>query len=268
MRIRSKIRIPTIGIHKLSAKIILIRGLTPESTLLSQKEIADYLKRPLSSVNYHILRLKEEGIFNEIMFLTPHGKVVFQKLVGCVQNTKKLRAHKIVGTFKLVLAYKDFSEVKNKYIKISNGKYDGFRLDFNECVIIFYTPLKITYYLPCVYGDSISELYTEAYEKFIVPLKTYLETLFPSLKIDQYEIASICINHLALLNHPLAETFKKFNVQYASDRLEIDHSNVIPELETVHKETSVQDMDKILDYEKLIRGSFSSNHTPQNDNPT
>ena len=41
----------------------------------------------------------------------------------------------------------------------------------------------------------------------------------------------------------------------------MDHSNGVPELETVHKKHSVRDMDKILDYENLVRGSFNCNNS-------
>jgi len=255
VKISRKIRILT-GYSGLQTKIILLRGFTSEETLLTQKEFANQLRRPLSSINYNVKSLKKKGILTRLNFLTPDGKVVFQKTKGYLDNTKKLRGHKIFGEFILTEDYKDFENVKDKYLKISNSpKHKGFKLEFKECVILFYSPRKINFYLPDVYGDGLSELYAVAYDDYIRPLQNYLGQIFPTLKINKHEIGSITINHLSFQHHPLAELFKELGIHYQSDRVEIDHSHGTPELETVHKQYSRMDMDKILDYEKLVRGS-------------
>jgi hypothetical protein len=248
------------GINELQSKIILMRGFIPEEELLTQKEISLVLKRPSSSINYNIKELRKKGLLTQLNYLTPDGKVVFLKIKVYHNNTKKLRAHKISGKFILKEPYRDFEEVRDKYIKISNGKYFGFKLEVKDCTILFYTSNKICFILSSVYGDSIEEIFASAYETYIHPLKNHLEQIFESLKINNYEIASIQMNHFALQHHPLAEVFKEFNVNYSSDRLEVDHSHGVAELETVHKKHSVEDMDKILDYEKVVRGSFSCNN--------
>lgn len=254
----------TWGISEIQTKIVLLRGFIEEEKLLYQKDFAEHLKRPLTTINYNLTILKKKGLMTDLNFLTPDGKVVFQKLKGYLNNTKKLRAHKIFGKFILKEPYEDFENVRNKYLKISKSpKHRGFRVEFKDCVVLFYSSQKICFYLPDVYGDSIEEIHTVSYEKYIAPLKAYLEQMFKDLKIDPYEIASIQINHMAYLNHPLARIFKEFNAQYASDRLEVDHSHGTPELETVHKAHSVEDMDKILEYEKVVRGSFNCNNTKE-----
>lgn len=247
-----KIRNFTGGLSLLQAKIMMIRGFTSEENLLSQKDFSKQLKRPLSTINYNIVQLKKKGLLTNLNFLTRDGKVVFQKIKRYYNNTKKLRAHKILGKFILAEDYKDFESIRHKYLKISE-KHKGFKIEFKGYVVLFYTPKKIVFYLPDVYGDSIEEIYAEAYEQHIKPLEDYLQREFKGLRVDKYEIASITINHLALQNHPLAEIFKKFNVRYKSGRLEVDHSHGVAELETVHKKHCVEDMDKILEYENLVR---------------
>jgi hypothetical protein len=250
----------TEGLSELQTKILLFRGFTKEENLLYQRNFREGLNKPLSTINYNIKVLRTKGLFTKSNLLTPDGKVVFQKLKRYLNNTKKLRAHKIFGQFILTELYRDFNKVRDKYLRISKSpKHKGFRVEFKDCVVLFYSPNKICYYLPDVYGDSISEIYAEAYEQYILPLKNYLEQMFLTLQINQYEIVSVTINHIALLNHPLAKIFKEFNVRYESDRIEVDHSHGVPELETVHKKHSVEDMNKILDYENLVRGSFSCN---------
>ncbi len=256
----NKIRNFTCGLSALQAQILLLRGFTSEETLLYQKDIATQLKRPLSTINYNISVLRERGLWTKLNFLTPDGKTLFLKLKGYFEDTRKFRAHKIFGRFNLASEYKDFDSVRNKYLQISRSpKHSGFRINYNDCVVLFYSPTKICFYLPDVYGDSIEEIYAVAYEEYVKPLKDYLEKTFDNLKIDRHEICSVTLNHLAFRYHQLAKIFKEFNVQYASDRIEVDHSHGVPELETVHKETAVQDMDKILEYEKVVRGSDSCN---------
>jgi len=260
MTTRNDFRICMGGLSELQAKILLVRGFTDEANLLRQKDISNTLKKPLTTINYAVKQLRKKGLLTDMNFLTPDGRAVFQKLKGHLNNTKRLRGHKIFGEFVLAEAYAGFGMVRDKYVKISNSpKHRGFRVEFKDCVVLFYSPLKIVFYLPDVFGDDIAEIYVEAYEKFILPLKSYLEQMFEGLKINEYEVCSVTINHLALQRHPLAEVFEQFGVRYASDRIEVDHSNGIAELETVSKEHSVQDMDKILDYEKLVRGSFARN---------
>ena len=257
----NKICIRGGSFSEIQSKIILMRGFTPEENLLYQKDFAQQLKRPLTTINYNIQQLKKKGIFTDLNNLTPDGKLVLRKLKGYLNNTKKIRGHKLFGKFILREPYRDFESIKNKYLRISKSpKHRGFKLEFKDCVVLFYSPQKICFYLPEVFGDSIEEIYAEAYEQYINPLKNYLEQMFNSLKINEYEIASVTINHLALQNNSLAEIFKEFNVQYKSDRLEVDHSHGVAELETVHKKHSVRDLDMILDYEKLVRGSFNCNN--------
>lgn len=250
----NKNRILTEGFSELQAKMILVRGFSSEEKLLRDKDFATILKRPISTINYNKNILRKYGILTKLNFLTPDGKVVFQKLKRHLNKMKRLRGHKLSGFFILEVPFQDFETVRDKYLKISNSpKHRGFRLDFKDCVILFYSPTKVFFYIPDIYGDSIDEIYASAYEEYISPMKGYLEQEFKSLRINNYEIASVQINHLAYQNHPLAEIFKEFNVQYASDRIGIDHSNGVAELETIHEKYSVEDMDKILDYEKCVR---------------
>jgi len=257
--VRNDFRIQAGGLSELQAKILLVRGFTDEANLLLQKDFVRLLKKKATTISYAVKRLRKKELLTKTNFLTPDGKVVFQKLKDYHHSTKRLRAHKILGKFNLKEDYKDFGVVRDKYLQITNSQYRGFRIEFKDCVILFYSPRRIVFYLPDVFGDDIAELYAEAYEKYILPLKSYLEQMFSGLRIDEYEICSVTICHLAFQNHPLAQLFKDFNVQYSSDRLEVDHSHGVAELETVNREHSVQDMDKILDYEKLVRGSFARN---------
>ncbi len=243
----------TGGISEIQAEIIDLRYRTPEKSLIRQKDYATALKRPLSTINYNILQLKKKEYMDALNYLTPAGKVVYQELNRYVNNTKKLRAHKMFATLHLAGAYHRFEEMRGKFERISpNWRHRGFKFKFKECIILFYSPTKICFYIPDIYGDSIDEIYAIAYDEYVGPLQEHLEKAF-DVKIDRWERGAVQINHLAFQNHPLANIFKEHNVQYKSDRIEIDHSHGIPELETVHKKTAVQDMDKILDYEKIIR---------------
>lgn len=252
------IRNLTGGLPEIQTRILLLRGYTPEENLIYQREFAESLEKPLSTINYNIQVLRDRGLLTKLNYLTPDGKAVFLKLKDYINTTKKLRGHKASGTFILSTPYIDFEKVKGKFQRISKSpKHKGFRVEFKDCVVLFYSPTKIVFYLPDVYGEEISEIYVRLYEDYIVPLKGYLEQIFEGLFVDEYEIASVTINHLAFMNHPLANCFQEFKFRYSSDRIEVDHSHGVPELETVHKKYSVEDMDKIIDYEKLIRSSSS-----------
>jgi len=255
----SNIRNLTGGLSELQAKVVMIRGFTAENELMYQKHFSERLHKPLSTINYNVKVLRKKGLLTKLNYLTPDGKIVFQKLKKYLNNTKKLRGHKISGKFILAAPYRDFEAVRDKYTKISKSpKHRGFRVEFKDFVVLFYSPTKICFYLPDVYSNSIEEIYAEAYDNYISPLKGYLEQMFQGLQINQYEIASVQINHLAYQNHPLAEIFREFNVQYKSDRIEVDHSHGVPELETIHKKHSTEDMDKVLDYEKVVRRTITA----------
>jgi DNA-binding MarR family transcriptional regulator len=252
-----KIRKHTGGLSELQTKILLLRGFTSEEVLLSQTEIAKQLTKSITTINYNIKSLREKGLITQLNYLTPDGKALFLKLKDSVNNTNKLRAHKISGKFILNEDYTDFDNVKNKYVRISSSpKHKGFKIEFRGCIILFYSPKTLMFYLPDIYADTIEQIYADAYEKYVLILESYLKQLFPNLKINTYEIASVTINHLAYTEHPLAQLFNELNVQYASDRLEIDHSHGVPELETIHKDYAVQDMDLVLEFEGLIRSGI------------
>ncbi len=249
-----KLRNSTGISNELQAQIILIRGLTDEGELLYQRHYANCLNKGISTINYNVVQLKKKGLMTDNNFLTYDGKSAFQKIKGYVNSTKKLRAHKIFGKLILAYPYSDFEKVRNKYKQISNNpKYKGFRFDFKGCMILFYSPKTIVYYLPDIFAESVEELHALAIDNYINPLISYLEKMFQGLKVNDYTQSEITMNHIAYQNHPLAELFKKHNKGYRSDRIHIDHSHGTPELETIHKKHAAEDMEKILEYEKIIK---------------
>lgn len=243
--------------NDLQMKIMLLRAYESEKNLLSQKDIAKRLNKPITTINYNISKLRKAGLLDKLNFLTDAGKGAIRKLGMVFKVGKKYRAHKLHGRFNLAAPFKDFDSYKNQYVRISkSAKYAGFRVEFNECIVFFWSETSITFYIPEVWGNSISEIHAEAYEQYIKPLQNYLQQMFKGLQISEYKQTSLEINHLAYVNHPLARLYKELGITYTSDRLMIDHSKGTPELETINQETAVQDMDRIEEYENSIRGLY------------
>jgi hypothetical protein len=129
-------------------------------------------------------------------------------------------------------------------------------------VLVMFTPSTVQFFMPEFYGDE-HEVYSEAME-LLWNVISYLEDIFPGLHIGQpKQVARIIRQEFARLNDALAIEYDRTGqelekkILYISDRLKIDKSKGIPELETHHKIFAKEDLGRITKlYEDVVRGDF------------
>jgi hypothetical protein len=129
-------------------------------------------------------------------------------------------------------------------------------------VLVMFTPSTVQLFMPEIYGDE-HEVYSEAME-LLWNVISYLEDIFPGLHIGTpKQVARIIRQEFAKLNDALAIEYDRTGqslgkkILYMSDRMKIDKSKGIPELETCHKVFAKEDLGKITKlYEDVVRGDF------------
>lgn len=131
---------------------------------------------------------------------------------------------------------------------------------FNVMIIV--TPSTVRFYMPEIYGDE-HEVYSDALD-LLFQVIGHLEESMPGLRLGNPECtAEISRQEVAKMGDPLAMEYESTGqamgkrIIYRSDRLAIDKSKGIPELELVHRAHAQDDLRKITGlYEDVIRSDF------------
>lgn len=128
--------------------------------------------------------------------------------------------------------------------------------------LIIFTPSTVQFHMPEFFGDE-NEVYNDAMQ-LLWDLIAYLENEYPGLRIGApKETARISRQELAKMNDSLAVEYDRTGqalgkkILYFSDRIKIDKSRGVPELETHHRIFAKEDLGKITElYEDVVRGDF------------
>lgn len=117
-----------------------------------------------------------------------------------------------------------------------------------------FTPNTVQHFLPEFYASSSLEALDSAI-KLVWKVKEYLEREYEDLVLGKpEEVALLNRQHLTIQHDPLALEYFKHNqkhdkkLRYESDRLHIDASKGVPELETVNKVYASEDLFKITEF--------------------
>ena len=135
----------------------------------------------------------------------------------------------------------------------------GYKKELWGCTVIF-NPRSVQFIPQEVYGASADACFDAAY-RLVLEVQDFLQKEYNGLVLGP--ITVIYNQQYAHMFDPLTVEFLKtsmkenVNLTYRSDRLAIDQSKKVPELETVHKTFSKDDLRKICEfYEGLIRTDF------------
>ena len=71
---RINFRIPTYTLPEKSLEVLFTIASIKKEILITQKLLADTIKRPITTINYQITKLKREGLINKKNQLTEKGK--------------------------------------------------------------------------------------------------------------------------------------------------------------------------------------------------
>lgn len=233
--------------------IFLYLGAMESQGVTSQTQIARGLEMPITTVNYHITKLKAVGLINKFLELTPSGKRLFQELWNKECLSMKLRAHNLQVMFTLLKCPSEFPHCyTNKIFKpFSNGKYKAYKTDLEDISILFYSRNKLVCVLPDIYADNEKDIGSAIAHKCST-LKDRLEQEFKGIKIKNYEISEITHMHVAKPKSIIAKSFFLSHGNYKSAKIEIDRSKGDdPEIEAVDPETALYDIGIIKEVDKI-----------------
>jgi len=135
----------------------------------------------------------------------------------------------------------------------------GYKMRLWGCNVVF-NPRSVQFIPQEVYGASQDACFDVAY-RLVLRVQDFLQEEYPGLVLGPVTV--IYNQQYARMFDPLAVEYLKtsmkenVNLTYRSDRLAIDQSKKVPELETTHKVFSKDDLRKITElYEGLIRTDF------------
>lgn len=217
-----------------------------------QTEIARSLKKPITTINYHITKFKQEGLIDKYLKLTPSGLRLFERLWNDNTFSRSFRAHNLQVRFDVVKCpYKFPNCFSGKiYTPFSNGRYKGLQTKIGDIVVLFYSPKKIVCVLPDIFADKKEDILS-VIGLTCDKLRTALENEFEGIRIEDHQLAQITTLHIAKMNTDIAQSFVFHVGNYKSNKIEIDQSKGPPEIETVDPRTAVYDLEIIEEMDRI-----------------
>jgi DNA-binding MarR family transcriptional regulator len=241
--------IPTL--KDIQQKSLLVVASKDDGYLLTQTEIANRLKVPITTLNYHITKLRAWGLITKQNELSDRGIRYIRyfkhwdKLLS-----KKLRAHKIQVTLFLSRMPKELNN--NTFTPFTNKRYKGLKAEVKGSYVMFYPKNKAVVTLPDIYGNDSDEI-AGALSNSIQQMIQVLETEFPGLKVDDYKPAKNDSMHVAILDSIFAELYLlQHKSCYKGKKIAIDGSHGRPELEVEDGTTALKDIELLVQYDDLV----------------
>jgi hypothetical protein len=224
----------------------------------------------LFKMNWQTKRLENMGlitqnrIFNWRPFeLTDKGKIAVSVFLseGAVEMEQVVRGHAFGFVCEILRKPKDLEE------RLENGGWGefypknrvGYKKDLWGCTVVF-NPRSVQFIPEEVYAPNGDAAFQEAY-RLVLKIQDSLQSEYEGLVLGP--ITRIYNQQYARIYDPFAAELLRSSLKegerltYKSDRLAVDYSKGIPELETVHRTYSKDDMRKICEfYEGLVRTDF------------
>ena len=251
---RKKIRKSPQALSEKQLRILFVLGSQNNGELLTQTQIAERWKIPVTTLNYNFTELKKRGLITKHNQLTDKGiKALRYFKEWDKEFSRKLRAHNIQVVLYLARLPVDFN-VKNIFLQpFTNKRYEGLKAELLGCTVLFYSDRKAVAVLPGIYGNSDDEI-ASALACVVSDLVNGLQQEFKGLRIKDYKIAKFHSMHVAVLDSVIAEAFIMKNKRiYSSGRVAVDRSHGRFELEAESPETALEDVEVLVKYEELAR---------------
>lgn len=233
-------------------------------------------KVPKPTISHHTTKLQKTGLisaqklFNlKEFYLTDHGKLAVSNFMTRGQGLSlvlPVRGHAFGFVCEIVRRPRGLDG------RLKGGNWVAFypknRVAYKRrlmgCMVIF-NPRSVQFMPPEVYAPSQDASFEQAL-RLVLKVKDFLEEEeFPGLVLGSpSQVARVTQQHYARPFDPLANEYYRDSVKtgvrttYRSDRLAVDLSPGFPELETVHRVFSKDDLARITQfYEQMIRGELS-----------
>lgn len=240
----------TVRLNVIQEKLLLLLHhieVNLQGELYTLKELSIVLKEAQSTIHYNISKLRERGLIDspirQLYYLTSDGKKILSRLLeGAPYANKKFRPHHIQIIFP-VIKQATQDQLHQLCSPISNGRYKGFKHTVEDATIMFYGK---TVHASCkgFYTADTKNIHGRIIIEYVNPLHKYLEKIF-NMKLDENNVG-VKVQHLALMDHPIAKIFKAAGRNYMSKFIHVDASHGTPEIETVNPRKAVEHMAKII----------------------
>jgi len=225
---------------------------------------------PKATISRHATKLKKLGlitqkkIYNFRPFeLTENAKVAISIFLtgGVGEMEQVVRGHGFGFVCEVLRMPNGFGERLRKagWAEFYPKNRVGYKKGLWGCTVIF-NPRSVQFIPEEVYSASQDGAFDVAY-RLVLKVQDELQREYEGLVLGP--VTAIYSQQYARMFDPLAVEFLKtsmkenVNLTYGSDRLAIDQSKKVPELETIHKVFSKDDLRKICEfYEGLIRTNF------------
>ncbi len=240
-------------------KILLLKSkFTPDV------KIAEIVNKSKSTVSEHISKLIRKGYLTIDKQLTSKGKRACSVFLRGYekQNRRviKIRAHDLAFRAPIVRlgSVNDRIKSQGNWVETNLKNWTKFIRHFSDGVKVHVTPKSVLFYLPELIGSQPETVFNEALS-IVLNYSKFLESEFPGLRLGKPDvIAEVQSNHLAIEMDVFARLCAEHGITFNGERLTVDHSKGVPELEATHKDFARDDLRTIFDfYQELVEGSTS-----------
>lgn len=253
-KVRTIFRTSTGGMHKIKIKILSLLYWRSKSTIFSQQNLANQLKIPKTTLNYHFVQLKRSNLIDNFGSLTIDGSNLVRSFNHWDKNPTTLRAHKIQISINILNLPPNFFKLKHKMLKpFTNRRYKGLKGILQGTTLIFYSTQKLVIKLRDIFANTNEEI-VGAIEECISQAIDLIQMEFPGIKLGNYEICKFNSMHCAILNSTIAKNYLlKKGSTMQSDEVCIDGSHGVPELEVERLNNIFENTNVLLKYEELVK---------------
>lgn len=235
-------------------KLVLLRiGANLGGEILNQTMLSKEFNVPITTLNYHITKLKGEGLIDSNLKLTKRGISAF-KYLWDNEDKSKLRAHNIQVQFNVVRCPGNFPKcfLNEVHKPMSNKKYRGLKTILGNMTIMFYTPTKISCVLPDVYGDTPQDI-VGGIQMIVPEIIKILEEEFSGIKINDYSISKIQTIQVAILDSFYAKKVALGNFTYEGKEIAVDESHGRPEIEVTNPSNAFEGIEILIELERKFK---------------
>lgn len=242
--------------RKGTMRCLLNLGTKPNGYYSTQSLLARELGIPITSLNYHITKMKGEGLIspqNQPIILTEKGIKVFKYIWDNCDKTQA-RCHNVQIVFEVLKGKLD--NPNYIYEPITNKKYKGLKTKLSGFTFMYYGK-KVVVVCPDIYADTDEEISSEI-QLMVKDIKSILENDF-NLTINFVKIARIQRMHIAVLNSNIAKAYKLTGFTEENSEFAIDNSHNVPEVELTNSATALENIMALIKFDGEYNGRNRDN---------
>lgn len=239
----------------LTYQLFIYIGVNQGGDLIYQEQLAEYFHKSLSTVNYHIIKFRKEGLLSDFLNLTEEGKKLF-KFLWEKADAKILRAHNIVIKFNLIKCPVDYVKryVNEIFVEFGNGKYKGLKGKQKGITYMLYSTKKIVCVVPDIFADTDEEI-SVTMQLITQEMKEIIEAKFVGVLIGGHSLGKIQKSHIAILDAYTTKIFDLENTNYTGKEIALDKSHDKYEFELIDPKTNLRTIEDLKLLDEMLRKS-------------